>query len=446
MAEHKQLYSNAFYYDIAFERDVSREVEFVLSVYQSLHNKMPGSALEIACGPGYHARALAKRGVQCAGLDFQADMVRLAKVKAQAEALQLGWIVADMRQFQLEQAVDLMLTMFDGLDGLLTNPDLLRHLQAVGNNLNPGGIYIVEIAHPRDINYEHYMDYHYHGERDGVDVEVVWGINHPTFDLVTGTTHTDIQIHVHEADQEVDIFDTAEERVIFPQELRLLADLTGTLKIVGWYGDFDMRQPLDYSPASKHMIVVFQKEEVRKASYGKQNSYISPKLEARQHPEKGRYGVFACEPVQTGELLVMWGGRVVSGEDFRRLSGLEQGSSIQVDEDLYLVPIRPDEAPDLVNHSCNPNAGMRGQTGLEALRPILPGEEVCFDYAMSDGSPYDEFACKCASTTCRGRVTGNDWQLPELWERYRGHFSPYLQRRIDELIENFRGRGPDLGV
>lgn len=60
-------------------------------------------------------------------------------------------------------------------------------------------------------------------------------------------------------------------------------------------------------------------------------------------------------------------------------------------------------------------------------------EEVCFDYAMSDGSPYDEFDCTCGAADCRRRVTGNDWCRPELQQRYAGYFSPYLQRRIEQL-------------
>jgi hypothetical protein len=67
------------------------------------------------------------------------------------------------------------------------------------------------------------------------------------------------------------------------------------------------------------------------------------------------------------------------------------------------------------------------------MRDIGPGEEITFDYAMSDGSGYDEFACACGAATCRGRVTGEDWRLPALWRRYEGYFSPYLQRRIDTL-------------
>ncbi|TPW10902.1 MAG: hypothetical protein FD127_3513 [Acidimicrobiaceae bacterium] len=31
-------------------------------------------------------------------------------------------------------------------------------------------------------------------------------------------------------------------------------------------------------------------------------------------------------------------------------------------------------------------------------------------------------------------MTGDDWMVPELQLRYRGHFSPYLARRIAGLV------------
>ena len=107
-----------------------------------------------------------------------------------------------------------------------------------------------------------------------------------------------------------------------------------------------------------------------------------------------------------------------------------QQHSLQVEEDLYLVPDAVDEPADFVNHACEPNAVLSGQITLVARRDIEIDEEICFDYAMSDGGPYDEFECACGAPNCRGKITGNDWQRPELWERYAGHFSPYLQRRI----------------
>jgi hypothetical protein len=76
---------------------------------------------------------------------------------------------------------------------------------------------------------------------------------------------------------------------------------------------------------------------------------------------------------------------------------------------------------------------MSSSITLVTLRDIWPGEELCFDYAMSDSTPYCEFTCGCGAPSCRGEITGNDWMLPELQARYDGYFSPYLQRRIDRM-------------
>ncbi len=168
-------------------------------------------------------------------------------------------------------------------------------------------------------------------------------------------------------------------------------------------------------------------------------SYLSSHLAARPLPEKGYFGVFAQQPITSGELLVMWSGKIVATEHLHELTPLEISRSVQVEEDLYLVPIVEGEPGDFINHSCNPNAGLQGQIALVALRDIKSGEEICYDYAMTDGSAYDEFECHCGEPSCRHRVTGSDWQLPELQKRYAGHFSPYLQRRIDQQTATLKG-------
>ncbi|MEW5827870.1 MAG: SET domain-containing protein-lysine N-methyltransferase [Chloroflexota bacterium] len=155
-------------------------------------------------------------------------------------------------------------------------------------------------------------------------------------------------------------------------------------------------------------------------------SYTSPKLEARPHPEKGGMGLFARQPIAKDELLILWGGKVVTLDELPE----DHGKLLQIDEGLYLLTVTPEEA-DYVNHSCDPNAGFLGQVGLVAMRTIAPGEEVTMDYALCDGSPYDEFDCACGAASCRGRVTGDDWRNSELWTRYTGYFSPYLQHRIN---------------
>lgn len=159
-------------------------------------------------------------------------------------------------------------------------------------------------------------------------------------------------------------------------------------------------------------------------------SYLATMLEVR--PVNGGRGVFARRRIQAGALLAVWGGEVVPEHSFSQLPAELQRISVQIEDSFYLAPSHVGSA-EWINHSCNPNAGMSGQIALVALRDIEAGEEVCYDYAMSDGSAYDEFVCRCGAPNCRGRVTGDDWRLSELWERYDGYFSPYLQRRIEQL-------------
>ncbi len=165
--------------------------------------------------------------------------------------------------------------------------------------------------------------------------------------------------------------------------------------------------------------------------------FVSPKLEVRENLKKGFFGLYAKEPIYQGELMVCWGGKVLTGEQLVEISDQAREHSVQIEENLYQVPYEePFSGPengDYVNHSCEPNAGLSDSITLVAMRDIEPDEEICFDYAMTDSSPYDEFECACETPSCRGKVTGNDWQLPHLQAKYAQYFSPYLQRRIARM-------------
>ena len=161
-------------------------------------------------------------------------------------------------------------------------------------------------------------------------------------------------------------------------------------------------------------------------------SYLTPKAEVRPSGATG-IGSFALDPIAEGEVLAAFGGWVADAGRFAQLDPITQCLSIQIDEGLYLVSPQGTDG-DRVNHSCDPNGGMRGGGVVVAMRDIAVGEELSFDYAMSDGSDYDEFECECGTALCRGKVTGHDWMETELQRRYRGFFSPYLARRISSLV------------
>jgi hypothetical protein len=167
-------------------------------------------------------------------------------------------------------------------------------------------------------------------------------------------------------------------------------------------------------------------------------NWLSPLAEARLSGPKGS-GSFAVAPIRRGTTVAAFGGHVVDRTTMQTFPLDRQNRSIQVDEDLFLLSAAEPEPGDMVNHSCEPNCGVLGSILVVAMRDIAPGEEITFDYAMCDGTDYDEFTCHCGAQTCRGQVTGHDWELPELQARYAGRFSSYLQRRIDAMVGASRG-------
>ncbi len=161
--------------------------------------------------------------------------------------------------------------------------------------------------------------------------------------------------------------------------------------------------------------------------------YLTPKARVVLTGIAG-HGSVATDTIAAGEVVAAFGGRCISRDELDLLPVEQQQRSIQIEDQLYLAGASDPEPADFINHSCDPSCGLSGNTVLVARRAIHAGEPITYDYAMSDGSDYDEFECVCGAADCRGKVTGLDWMLPELQLRYRGSFSPYLAARIASLV------------
>ena len=163
-------------------------------------------------------------------------------------------------------------------------------------------------------------------------------------------------------------------------------------------------------------------------------NWLHPHVQARPSGDKG-WGSYALRPIPAGTTVAAFGGAVTTRDVFDTLPDDRRSRSIQIDEDLFLVTSETPEPGDMVNHSCEPSCGLMGANLVVAMRDLEPGDEVSFDYAMCDGSDYDEFACQCDAPNCRGLVTGADWLKPDLQQRYAGWFSSYLARRIAAFVQ-----------
>jgi hypothetical protein len=162
-------------------------------------------------------------------------------------------------------------------------------------------------------------------------------------------------------------------------------------------------------------------------------SWIDPRIEICVSSIHGK-GMFACEPIQKGEVVVVWGGQVFSEANIKAGKAKER-SIVQIDEGFYIASKldEPEELDEYTNHHCDSNIWMQDEVTLVARRNIDKGEELTIDYALWETDPSWQMLCYCGSPSCRRVVTGNDWKLPELRIRYQEHFSPYIVARIQNL-------------
>ena len=164
-------------------------------------------------------------------------------------------------------------------------------------------------------------------------------------------------------------------------------------------------------------------------------SWVSDKLETRNSEIHGT-GVFTKDKILKGEVVIIWGGEVVSIDDFKNGIGLKH-TNVGISDTQYLVTANDDmmSIDDFMNHSCNPNLWLDDEVTLSALRNIEPNEELTFDYAIEIISEdyLMKNLCYCKAKNCRKRITGADWKIKELHIAYETHFSPFILNRIKNI-------------
>jgi hypothetical protein len=161
-------------------------------------------------------------------------------------------------------------------------------------------------------------------------------------------------------------------------------------------------------------------------------TWRSAKIRVSEDTLAGR-GVVAVAEIAHDEIVAIKAGHIVTRDQIKQVAEAAGDLALQIEDDFYLAPRIPAEVDDMsvfINHSCDPNVGFRGQVVYVALRDIRVGEELCHDYAMERSDDY-ALDCRCGSPLCRGKVSGEDWKLPELQQRYRGYFSLYIENKIE---------------
>lgn len=125
------------------------------------------SLLELGCGTGSLALALAPRGpYRYQATDGAATMIEVARRKTKPETVDLTFAVADFLRLEGRAPVDAVLLLYDGLNYLLTEAAVRTLFAHVRQALRPGGVFIFDQSTPANsVNNAAYFEDE--GQEDG---------------------------------------------------------------------------------------------------------------------------------------------------------------------------------------------------------------------------------------------------------------------------------------
>jgi SAM-dependent methyltransferase len=138
----------AQYYDLFYaDKNYIGEAQYILSLLRQ-YRSAAKSVLDLGCGTGKHAEALASNGYTVHGVDYSAQMIAEADQHLQAlprhHAQRLRFTHADIREFRVNRTFDAAISLFHVISYLCSNDDVLRAFATVRQHLHDDGLFIFD--------------------------------------------------------------------------------------------------------------------------------------------------------------------------------------------------------------------------------------------------------------------------------------------------------------
>ena len=119
-----------------------------VNFYCNLARVRAGSVLELACGSGQLIVPIAAQGWAATGLDLSAKMLAAAQRRAAAAAVQVKYIEAEMRDFNIGRHFSFIFIARNSLLHLIELDDFAAFFSAVRHHLEPGGVLAFDVFNP----------------------------------------------------------------------------------------------------------------------------------------------------------------------------------------------------------------------------------------------------------------------------------------------------------
>jgi ubiquinone/menaquinone biosynthesis C-methylase UbiE len=212
----------------------------------------PQAILDIACGEGTFAVAMAKKGFQVTGVDRSPQMLHFARERAERENVKVEFLLQDMRALPFEDRFDLVTCWFDSLNYLLELEDLKRAFAGACRALKKAGLFIFDM----NTIYGLAVDWQRHHCYVQQDTSELFEIHFPSYDLEKNIATMRITGFVKEGDRWTRMDEEHKERGYTLEEIRQCLKAADFQELACWGNLIEMSEP---KPDSGHVWFVMQK-------------------------------------------------------------------------------------------------------------------------------------------------------------------------------------------
>jgi SAM-dependent methyltransferase len=142
--------------------DYTSWANFISSILK-MNEINSGNILDVSCGTGSFLLKLSKYGYNLYGCDISAEMINQALLKSKKNNVNIALFIQDMRDLKFDVTFDGAVSLFDSINYLKTEDDLLKNLISVSSILNDKGIFIFDICTESN-SLKNFFDYNEMGE------------------------------------------------------------------------------------------------------------------------------------------------------------------------------------------------------------------------------------------------------------------------------------------
>jgi SAM-dependent methyltransferase len=221
-----------------------------IRLYEQLLHTGVRRVLELGCGTGRVAAALARSGIEVTGVDLSPAMLDAARERVAGLPVRL--VEADMRSLDLGERFDAVLVPLGGLQHLKTVDDLVAAMETISRHLEPEGIAAADVEAPHADDFTpgpQPVVEHWTRERDGGLVTKWVAVDaRPSEGLREVTWHFDAQPVEGPLRRVTQRFLL---RTLTPGEIALAARLAG-LAVTGEFGGYRLEP---YEDGAERLIV-----------------------------------------------------------------------------------------------------------------------------------------------------------------------------------------------